>query len=171
MVPVPAGAWRLLSFMIFVFAVFLLSYFGLTFGYRKFLEAQLNKTKQDLADLASQISKEQQETYLKFQYQLVNLQKLLTSHVIIANLLPLLEANTNQSVSFSSLEVSAVDHKLNLQGVARSYDVLASQLQAFEELPSVVRYQITSTKLKEGGKVDFTASVILNPSVFVLHQP
>ncbi len=170
LMPAPRGAWRLLSFMVFVFAVFVLSYLGLAFGYRKFLAAQINQTKQALADLASQIPKEQQDVYLKFQYQLTNLKKLLDSHVIVANLLPLLEANTNQSVSISTLEVSAADHKLNLKGLARSYDILASQLQAFEELPQVARYQITSAKLGEGGKVEFTAVLTLNPSVF-MSQP
>lgn len=170
-IPAPRGAWRLLSFMVFVFAVFVLSYLGLVFGYQKFLEAQIADTTKKLADLASQIPKEQQDAYLKFQYQLVNLEKLLNNHVIISRLLPLLEANTNQSVSMTALEVNAADHRIDIQGVARSYDVFASQLEAFEELPSVLRYQIASTKLKEAGKVEFTVSVILNPSVFRSPQP
>ena len=170
MAPAPGGAWRILSFMAFVFAVFLFSYLGLNFGYRKFLEAQIARSKEELTALADQIPKEQQDAYLNFQYQLANVKKLLDNHVIIAGLLPLFEANTNQSVSISGFEVAVADRKINLQGTARSYDVLASQLQAFEESPAVLRYQITSAKLKEGSKVDFTASLTLHPSVFRLNQ-
>ena len=166
--PVPSGggAWRLLTFMIFVLAVFLLSYFGLIFGYKNFVEAQIIKKDQELEELANQVPKEEQEEFLKFQYQIINLQSLLNKHVIASKVLPLIEANTNSQVYFSGFDIGVSAGRLNLQAVVPSYDVLAQQLAVFERLPAVMRYQISNARTAEGGRVQFDVSLFLKPEVF-----
>jgi len=167
-VPAGGGAWRLLLFMAFVFGVFLLSYLGLVIGYKAYVKAQIQERDQEIADLAAQVPKEEQDEFLKFQFQLMNLQNILNKHIIVSKLLPLIEANTNAQVFYSSLEVSSAEGRVNLAGTALNFDVVAQQLAAYQRLPEVVRYQMTNAREIAGGRVSFDAALFLSPNVFKL---
>jgi hypothetical protein len=160
------GAWRLLLFMLFVFLVFLVSYLGLALGYKPFLKAQIKSTDEEIQQFASQISKEQQDEFLTFQYQLVNLKTLLAKHIAASRVAPLIEANTNQGVFYTSYQLNVNDARITVALSAKSYEVLAQQLLAYERMPGVVRYQITGSQLATGGRVTANVSLFLNPSAF-----
>lgn len=161
-----SGAWRLMMFMFFVGAVFLFAYLGLIFGYKPYVSAQIAKREKALEDLAAQVPKAEQDEFLKFQYQLIELKNLLAKHAAAAKLMPLLEANTNQDVFYRSLDLDVNTAKVSLRGAARSYDALAQQLAAFERSNDITRYQIGRVNLGEGGRVEFDASLFFNPAFF-----
>jgi len=162
----PTGAWRLLSFMVFVFLVLLLSYFGLVFGYKNFVLAQIEKKEQELAALAEQVPKAEQDEFLKFQYQIINLKNLLNNHTAATKILPFLEANTNTQVSYAGLDLNVTEARASMQGSAQSYEVLAEQLAAYGRAPEIVRYKMNSAKLGEGGRVQFDITLFFKPEVF-----
>ena len=165
--PASGGAWRLLLFMLFVLAVFLFSYLGLEFGYRRFLATQIERRETELTELAERVPREQQDEFLKFEFQLINLQKLLTRHVAASKALALLEANTHQRVSLRNLDLSVAERRINLQAVAESYGALTQQLAAYQRaVPSIARYQVSNVKASEGGRVVFDATLFLDPKVF-----
>lgn len=165
-VPSGGGAWKLLTFMIFVFAVFMFSYLGLVFGYKNFVKAQIEDRDAEIKELAAQVPKEQQDEFLKFQFQLMNLQTVLNKHVIGSKILPLLENNTHQQVFYKNLSINVADGRLDLDAVAASYDVLTQQLSAYELMPDLIRYQIGAIKIGEGGRIDFNVLLFLNTRVF-----
>ncbi len=163
---ISGSAWRLVSFMSFVFLVFLFSYLGLVFGYTPFVKAQISKKETALSDLAAQVPKDQQEQFLKFEYQIIALQNILNKHVAATKIFPVLEANTNQGVFYKNMDLDVATSKVNLHAVAQSYDVLAQQLAAYQRLTSVAKYQVSNAKLGDGGRVEFQATLFLKPDIF-----
>ena len=160
------GAWRLMSFMLFVFAVFLLSYVGLTFGYGKFLEAQIDEVKGEISSLADLVSKEDQDSFLKFQFQLINLQSLLAAHTLSARFFSILEANTNRHVRYQNPGLDVRDGRATIRGIAPSFAVLAEQLAAYDRLPEIARYQVTNSQAAENGLVTFNVTLFFSPTIF-----
>ncbi len=163
---ISGGAWRLVSFMSFVFLVFLFSYLGLVFGYTPFIKAQISKKETALSDLAGQVPKDRQEQFLKFEYQIIALQNILNKHVTATKIFPVLEANTNQGVFYKNMDLDVATSKVSLRAVAQSYDVMAQQLAAYQRLTDVAQYQINNAKLGDGGRVEFDATLFLKPDIF-----
>src|SRR3989344_1549448 len=156
---------RLLSFMVFVFVVVFLSYFGLIFGYKNFVASQIEKRDKEIADLATQVPKTELDEYLSFRFQLINLDKLLKDHVIASKVLPLLEANANQKVYYSEMNFQVKERRINLEGVAQSYEAVAEQFATLQRLKEIARYETNVAKSIEGGRVQFNASLFLKPEV------
>ncbi|MEK7612166.1 MAG: hypothetical protein AAB407_02400 [Patescibacteria group bacterium] len=162
----PQGAWRLMLFMSFVFGVFVVSYFGLAFGYKAFLSAQIVKAEEELALLASEVSQTESEQFLQFQYQIINLQKLLQNHVFASRISPLVEASTNQRVFYTSMSFDSGQGKVALKGSADTYQILAEQLEAYQRMTGALDYQITNTQIGEKGRITFEATITLDPKTF-----
>jgi len=160
------GAWRLMFFMLFVFLVFVFSYLGLTLGYKNYLEGQIANTTQAIDALAARVSADEQTEFLQFQYQLINLRDLIRGHVLASRLFPIFENNTNQRVQYSGLELDIPDSRLDLDGSAASYAVIAEQLLAYERMPGVLQYRLLNSELSEGGRIDFSVSLFFNPQTF-----
>ncbi len=168
-IPGGGGAWRLLYFMGFVFLVFLLTYVGLAFGYKNFLEARIDTTTKELEALATtDPTLGKQDEFLAFQSQLINLKKVLDAPPTPSKILKLLEARTHTRVQYTNFTFSIPDRRVEVQGTASSYDVLAEQLQAFAGMPELTRYEMGNARVKEGGSVSFSVNLFLNPSLLNL---
>ncbi len=159
-------AWRLLLFLLFVFGVFFLSYFGLAFGYKAFIASQIEKRDADLEALAGEVSQGQQDQYLAFQFQLINLKTLLARHVAPSKIFSLLEQNTNQRAYYRGIDLSVAENRVRVQLVAQSYEVLAQQLATYERMPGVMRYQLDGSQLAEGGRVSAGVVLFFDPKFF-----
>lgn len=160
------GAWKLLVFMAFVFAVFVLSYLGLTFGYARYVESQIAIAEKRLNELGAEVSPAKQEELLSFEFRLVNLKNLLARHVALTPVLTLIESNTHQRVFYRTFDVSVAERRINIQAVADSYDVMAEQLAAFEAMPAISRLQVGAVKAEGGGKVGADIVLFLDAKVF-----
>jgi len=160
------GAWRLMIFMSVVFSVFLLSYLGLVVGYKPFVKAQITKKEQALEDLAAQVPKDQQEDFLKFEYQLSELQNVLARHNSTAKLFVVLETSVNQGVFYRNLDLDVTAAKAALKGTAQSYDVLAQQLASYQRVSDIVNFQVSNLRLGQSGRVDFDVNLFLKPELF-----
>jgi hypothetical protein len=164
----PAGLpWRLFIFSLMLFSFTVLGYFGLRFGYSTYLETQLRLVEGRISDLARQIPKEQQDAYLGFYSQTVNLQTLLSKHILASKIFPLLEANTNQGVFYARFDLNVAEKKLSVDGFARSYEILAQQLEAYRRLASLENSTVSESKLADG-RVSFRATLNLKPEIFKL---
>ncbi|PIR89582.1 MAG: hypothetical protein COU07_01650 [Candidatus Harrisonbacteria bacterium CG10_big_fil_rev_8_21_14_0_10_40_38] len=165
-VSVSKGTWKLLLFMAFVFGVTVLSYLGLLLGYRPYVRAQIDNADQTLQSLAQQVPKEQQDAYLKFQYQLRNLQTVLSSHVIMSKLSPILRATINQRVFYKNLTVDVASGRVDFQASAPTYEVLAQQLASYQARQDIVNYHMRNSGLAEGNRIIFEVSLFLDPNIF-----
>jgi septal ring factor EnvC (AmiA/AmiB activator) len=162
----PQGAWRLMILMFIILLVFFLTYFGLEFGYKAYLNAQIIKIDNDIAALSAEIPKDEQAEFLQFQYQLINLRNLLRDHIMSTRVMPLIEANTNQGIYYSDFRLEVESGQIRITGIAQSFDRLAEQLEAYSRMQGVLRYQIGNSSLSEGNRVDFNVTLFLDPQVF-----
>lgn len=154
--------WRLFSFAIFLLIISCAAYLGLKFGYGPLLTNQIEQLDGDLADLSAQIPEAQRASFVQLYSQIANLQSMLGSHVTTASLFSILERNTHTGVSYSSMDLGVAEGRLSLEGFARSYEVLAQQLGAFEQVPEVEEAYVAESQLAEG-RVRFRIVMQISP--------
>lgn len=155
---------RLLTASFLLILITVLSYLGLQFGYQAFLESRIETIDNQLQQLSGTVSKEDQEKFIVFYSQLVNFKKILDNHITSSKVFPLLENITNKKVFYGGWNLSTDERKLTLQGTAASYEVLAEQLTAFSQEPSVESYVLNSAQFT-GGVVKFNAILVLKEEV------
>ena len=113
------------------------------------------------------ITAEEEKDFVNFYSQVINAQSLLGKHSIGSKVLPLLERTTNQRMFFKSMSLTIPERKIVLEGVADSYETIASQLANYEATPEIERVVITAMQSSStDGKVYFTANMLVAPSVF-----
>ena len=157
--------WRLFVASLIVLIVAGLYYAGLAFGYRTYLNNNIEKKDAEIAELAATIPKEDQARLMRFYNQIQGLKNLLDQHVINSKIFPLLEKNTNKKIAYNKLDLDVAQRSLNLDGIAESYQILAQQLEAFKQTPGVERFLINNSQLNQG-VVRFNVTVVLKSELF-----
>lgn len=156
---------RFLIFALALLVVSLLTYAGLSFGYRPYLQNQIAAADQAVNQLAASVPVSDQEKLVAFYSQILNLKSVLDNHIIASKILPFLERNTNRRVYYSRLDVDVNQRSLSLEGVAENYEILAQQLEAFNQAGEVERFLINESQLAEG-RARFKVLIILSPAMF-----
>ena len=163
---IPSGVpRRFLTFSITLSLTMLLGYLVLTFGYGPYLKGEINDSKAKLDALGRQVSVEDQEELIRLYSQINNIERLLSSHVLASRVLAFLETNTARQITYTGADLSILDRRLTLDGVAASYDELVKQLAAYEQAPEVGRTNLEGSETSAGA-VRFRVSLILKPEVF-----
>ncbi|MDO8601534.1 MAG: hypothetical protein Q7R62_00165 [bacterium] len=157
--------WRLFSFAFFLLIVACGVYLGLKFGYAPILSNRIEQLDRDLATLSEQIPEEQQKGFIQLYSQIVNLQSVLQKHVMVSVIFPILEKNTHTEVSYSNFDLNILENRLSLEGFARSYAVLAQQLEAWTNVAQVEKSYVAESQLTEG-RVRFRMVLQFSPSLF-----
>ena len=159
--------WRLFSISATILFIAVLTYFGLTFGYNKILQDRLDSQNQELTALAARISKSQsdQDSFIGFYSQLVNLKTIFNNHVVSSRLFSVLESLTHQRVYFSGVDLKLVERQLDLDGVAESFGVLSEQLESLRQRPEVERTLLSQSQRGEDG-IRFKLTLILKKDIF-----
>ncbi len=163
---IPVGfPWRLFifAFTLFIFSLFV--FFGLRFGYSAYVNSQASALDKKIEDLAEQVSEEEQESFINFYSQLVNLKKILDRHEFTANIFEFLEKNTLGEVYYTDANFSSAEDALNLKGIAARSEVLVGQLQIFDEQTEVDRIQLNQMNTDRGG-VSFGLTIFFNSDFF-----
>ena len=163
---IPVGLpWRLLIFSAFLLGFSIFIYFGLRLGYESYLDTQAKGLDKKFAQLASQVSQQDQKHFINFYSQLVNLKKVLENHQFSSNVFGFLEKNTIPTVFYYEADFIVEENILKLKGQADSAETLAQQLNVFdktEELESAVLDQMTF----ERGPVGFNLTLTFNKEFF-----
>ncbi len=159
------GTWRLFLFFFSILMLLVLGYVGLLFGYKPYLKREIVAREQSLADLAAQVSQAEQEDFLSFYFQLVDIKNLLASHVMSSRALGLLQARVVPRVYFSNLTFSSLESKLTIEAFADSYDSFTEQLQAFATTKEIASYAV-SNAVQDKGLVKFQAVLTLKPEAY-----
>ena len=163
---VPSGVPRgFLAFSIVLFLAMLLGYLALAFGYGPYLKGEIKDSKDKKSALEKQVSIEDQEELVRLYSQINNIDGLLSSHVLASRVLAFLETNTAKQATYTGADLSILDRRLILEGVAASYDELVRQLAAYEQAPEVERTNLEGSDAS-GGVVRFKVSLTLKPEVF-----
>lgn len=161
--------WRLFSFALFLLILACAAYFGLKFGYSPLLLNRVEQLDVDIEELSGLIPEAERAGFVQLYSQIANLQSVLGRHVMLASLFPILERNTHTGVSFSSFDLSIPESRLAIEGSARSYEVLAQQLGALEQVPQVEKAYVAESQLAEG-QVRFRIVIQFTPSLFKANQ-
>jgi hypothetical protein len=158
--------WRLVIFSFFIFAITLVTYGALGFGYGPYLERQVSLRDTEISALAKAIPEKDQERFLEFYSQLTSLRSVLDNHVTHTSFLTWLESNTNQNVFYSSLTTNTTRQEVVLEGIADSYETLAQQLQVFSGVREVKSYSVRQSQRTPEGRVQFRVELIFIPDIF-----
>ena len=157
--------WRLFLFSVLIAATSLVAYVGMEFGYKFYLQSQIQAKDQAIKDLTQKVSEQDQEKFINFYSQMANLKVLLDEHIIVSKIFPFLETNTNKLVYFNVLDFNFKDRRLSLEGFAQSYEILAQQLEALNRAPEVNQLLVNESQT-QGNIVKFRLSFVLKPEFF-----
>lgn len=142
--------WRLSIFMILIFAFSLFIYIGMDFGYRPYLESNVNKLNKEISGLNQSIDETQQKQIVGYYSQLVNIQSLLSAHKAkTLQIFDFIEKNTYQNVRFDSMSVDAVNEEIKIIGIAPNYETLVKEISLFEQAPNVKRLILENSSMSE----------------------
>lgn len=156
-----------------IFSVTLLIISGLTFGgsyiYKKVLKNNVDELKNTIEK--SEIIPEQSliDELKNTSEKIENAKTLIAKHKTFGPLFDILEESTLKSVRFLNFEYSITDNKpqISMDGVAGSYSSLALQVDSFEENAGVKEVIVSNISIAEGGKINFSIKIIINPSVLI----
>lgn len=162
----PVGwPWRLLIFSILIFILTLFVYFGIRFGYSAYLSQQSADLDSSLEVLANEVNTEDQERFVSFYSQIVNLKSVLDRHLWSSNLFTFLEQNAIDGVVFTEARFEDTARILQLQGTVTSFDLLAQQMGVFEKSSAVENVLLDDVSVV-GGTPTFKLSVYLSEMFF-----
>lgn len=162
----PVGwPWRILLFMIIVFGITVTIYLGMVLGYKPYLNLRIKNLDQKIADLTQVIDERQQKNLVDFYSQLVNIQNLLSSHVMASKFFDFLEKNTHQQIQYLALDLSLADKSARLDGMSTDYDVLVQQLELFRKAPGIEHVFLEDSQTRDNKTVRFNIRLLFKPDL------
>jgi hypothetical protein len=164
---IPVGfPWRLFIFSLTLFVFSLFIYFGLKFGYTAYIDQRAENLDQKISALATQVSEVDQQSFIAFYSQLVNLERVLDRHKFTANVFNFLEQNTLGEVYYNHAEFSSTDNSFNLRGFAATSETLVNQLSLFDNRSEVSRVNLNQMNTTQTGDVAFGITVFFRNDFF-----
>ncbi len=154
--------WRLMIFAIVLFAFSVFVYFGIHYGYTAFLDQQSADVAAKIEALAKKVSQTDEENFVGFYSQIVNLKTVLDKHAFPSNAFKLLESKVTADVYFTSGAFSSNDNSIDLHGSAKTFDALASQIAIFEKATEVTKVAFNDVNIADTG-VTFDIKLNLSP--------
>lgn len=157
---IPVGwPWRLLIFSALIFAIAIFVYFGLRYGYKGYLDSRSRQLDEDLKALGQQVSAADQERFINFYSQLVNLKEILDKHSFSSNIFRFLENNTINEVYYTEVSLRSTERVLILKGFSNNFESLSAQLEIFEKSSETEKVILNNVSL-QGNGVNFSATII-----------
>lgn len=154
-----------MAFAIMLLVLTIVVYFGITFGYRPYLENRVSALDTQISDFSKRVPAEEQANILTFYSQLANLKTALAKHSATKAFFSWLEQGTVQTVRFSKVAFNASSRQVQVTGVARSQTEVAQQVAAFQSRPGVERVDFRNSQAIGGG-VQFDLVITLVQGFF-----
>lgn len=154
--------WRLMIFAIVLFAFSVFVYFGTHYGYAAFLDQQSTDVTAKLEGLAKKVSQTDEENFVGFYSQIVNLKTVLDKHAFPSNVFKFLESKVTADVYFVNGSYSGDNRSVDLRGSAKTFDALASQIAVFEKSTEVTKVSFKDVNISDTG-VTFEIILTLSP--------
>lgn len=158
--------WRLLLFSVFVFGIMLVSYLGLRFGYKPFLESQIQGLDTEIQKLATLMPQAEREQLTKFYFQVVNLKSILEKHVIASKLIPFAERIAHKQARFKSFSFAGDKGTVSIQMNAATPEAFVQQIEMLRSAPEVTSFAMSGVGVDEGGTINFGVVLTLKPELF-----
>jgi len=166
----PGVSGQLLMLTSLLFFISLASYVGLDYGYKPYLENEIQKLDESIAKYTAQVSPADQTNLINFYSQLSNLKTLLSGHVFGSRFFEWIEKYTQINVSIQNLSFNAAQGTINISGLAKSIDDIGEQVFVFSQLPEVKKINlsgITAAPSKTSQLWQFTLAVTIDPKLVI----
>lgn len=156
----PVGwPWGLLIFSVILFGLALLSYFGLRFGYRSYVDKEIKLVDEKLAALSESVRAEEREQLIGFYSQIANLKAILAAHPFSSKVFTVLERYTISSIYFESAQLSTDETTLTVNGVSPSFDALGQQAAVLSRASEIQSVKLVQASFREN-EVTFSFNII-----------
>lgn len=143
---------------------------GLTFAYEKYAESVRDSRKAKLEAVEKEINPQSVEDFIRLRNRIRAGKMLLDTHVYGSQFFDVLESVTLQNVRFQSLIFSIADDrsaKIEMHGVARSFNALAAESAAFANEKRIKRAIFSDINSDKSGMVSFSLKADLDPKLLV----
>lgn len=141
---------------------------GLTFGYKTYLESVRDARKIKLEAAEKSINPASVEDFIRLRNRISAASTLLDQHVVTSQFFDVLETLTLQNVRFQSLILSIEPDrtaKIEMHGVARSFNALAAESAAFAGEKRIKRAIFSNITADKNGVVSFSLRAELDPKL------
>ena len=163
--PVQTPGWsnRLLMFGITSFIIPTAIYIGILFGYKPYLQSQLDTVNDRIQRASQAISKNDQARVALFAAQLANVKNLLDNHVASSKVLAWLEKNTHTNVFYEKFSFKKDGLTIGVTAVTRSIDSFVEQAKRLEKDPDIEKVVFQSLAAAEKTGWNFLMAVTFKP--------
>lgn len=141
---------------------------GLTFGYKTYVETVRDSRKAKLEAAEKSINPDAVEDFIRLRNRIRAASTLLDQHVVTSQFFDVLETLTLQNVRFQSLILSVGPDrtaKIEMHGVARSFNALAAESAAFAAEKRIKRAIFSNITADKNGVVSFSLRAELDPKL------
>ncbi len=150
-----------------LFAISLIIYLGLSYGYEPYLNGQKDDLDIQIQEFSKKIPQEDQTKLVSFYSQLANVKTLLGKHPMTSKAFDWLETNTQANTYFTKLTFNVPTSQITLLGNSKSPQDAAEQAAIFESQPEVLRLNLNNLAVSPGGGWQFNMTVFMD-SKFLL---
>ena len=158
------GSTWVFTFGLLIFLATLVASGGL-FIYVRSLEASKLEWEDQVRAKESELRPDLLDQLTDFARLISASQDLLKNHVFASNTLLFLEKATHQKVSFTTYGFNHEHLRVDMQGSAGSYRVVAEQVTALEANFEVEKVEFGGMAMNEKGVVTFKLSIIFKPTI------
>ena len=142
--------------------------FGGMFGYKIILQNQINEADKALNDAREAIATSKIQELLDANSRISSTKDLLEKHVVVSELLVLLQTMTVKNMRFSELNYTNKDNLSNITASVESasYNAIVQQSKIFDSTSFVQSYSFSDFNLGDNGVVKMKFSADLSPDLF-----
>jgi hypothetical protein len=163
-------SWRIFMFSFFVLVVVIAFYIGLNFGFKPYLNSQINKLDSELKQISQSISEGDQNKLMLFYSQAANISNLLKNRKLTTPLFLWLEKNTIPDVGFNKFNLNKIGNQLNLGGIAKSKESALNQILVFQSSPEIKNVVLNSLSSIDQANWQFDLVILFKESFFISNQ-
>ncbi len=144
-----------------------------TFGYEKYLVTVRTAKDLTLKESEKNVDKEAVADFIRLRNRMQVGNNVLDRHVMTSQFFDVLEGLTLQNVRFQSIQLTVADDrtaKIEMHGMARSFNALASQSAGFANETSIKRAIFSGITADKNGIVKFSLQADLTPSLVIVSK-
>ena len=164
--------WRIFILMLIVLVLSVSVYLGIDFGFKSYLNSQIEDLDQQLAALNQAVDESSKNQLIGVYSQFINVRQLLNSRKTTSNLFAFIEQNTYSTVNYSSLKLDVNSMEIAIDGAAPDYNTLIKQVALFEKSALIEKVSLENVQMRESQRakgateVRFSLKLTISPKLF-----
>lgn len=160
------GIFALIAIIIFLIST---GAFGITYLYKQSVIKEISKLDADLARMREIFQPATVAEFKKLNNRLAAADKLINNHTTLSPIFDVLEKETLKSIYFSSFSLTKGEEgfSLDLKGVAKNFNSVALQSDAFGKNQSIKNPIFSNLNLDEKGNVVFSVTASVDPALLL----